>query len=298
MIPPERLRVGTAGWSYADWEGPVYPRPRPRGTAFHPLEFLASYFDCVELNSSFYAQPDPVHASRWAGLVHDRPRFRFLAKLLQAFTHGEPLDAASFERERAAYLRGLEPLGERLAAVLVQFPHSFRDSGAARARLARIAESIDLAPLVLEVRHTSWFTQEATAWLARTGYCRAAIDLPHAADHPPADAATVGPIGYLRLHGRNADTWFDGRAGRDQRYDYLYDRDEIDGLVQRARRIAGESDETYVVTNNHFSGKAVANAFDIVHGLSGEDLDMPAQLVERFPHLADFAKPASQGTLF
>ena len=35
------IRVGPAGWSYADWEGPVYPREKPKG--FHPLAFLARY---------------------------------------------------------------------------------------------------------------------------------------------------------------------------------------------------------------------------------------------------------------
>jgi uncharacterized protein YecE (DUF72 family) len=45
------IRVGPAGWSYPDWEGRVYPRPRPAG--FHPLAFIARYVDCVEVNSSF-----------------------------------------------------------------------------------------------------------------------------------------------------------------------------------------------------------------------------------------------------
>jgi len=43
------IRVGTAGWSYADWEGVVYPKPRPRD--FHPLDVLLHSFQCVELNS-------------------------------------------------------------------------------------------------------------------------------------------------------------------------------------------------------------------------------------------------------
>ena len=30
------IRVGPAGWSYADWEGAVYPRRKPAG--FHPLQ--------------------------------------------------------------------------------------------------------------------------------------------------------------------------------------------------------------------------------------------------------------------
>ena len=61
------IRVGPAGWSYADWEGRVYPRTKPPG--FHPLAHLARFFDLVELNSSFYATPNAEHARNWVRLV-------------------------------------------------------------------------------------------------------------------------------------------------------------------------------------------------------------------------------------
>ena len=63
------IRVGTAGWSYADWEGRVYPRSKSPG--FHALAFLARFVDCVEINSSFYATPDPRHAQDWVRRVTD-----------------------------------------------------------------------------------------------------------------------------------------------------------------------------------------------------------------------------------
>ena len=61
-----RSRTGTsggaAGWSYADWEGVVYPRKKPRG--FHALAYLAEHFDLVEINSSFYSVPRDGSAGR------------------------------------------------------------------------------------------------------------------------------------------------------------------------------------------------------------------------------------------
>jgi hypothetical protein len=37
------IRVGPAGWRYKDWEGVVYPKPKPRG--FDELVYLPRYFD-------------------------------------------------------------------------------------------------------------------------------------------------------------------------------------------------------------------------------------------------------------
>ena len=51
------VRVGTLGWSYEDWVGRFYPQKRPRG--FDELAYLARFFDCVEVNSSFYRPPSP-----------------------------------------------------------------------------------------------------------------------------------------------------------------------------------------------------------------------------------------------
>ena len=41
-----RISVGPAGWSYADWEGIVYPRHKTRG--FHEAAYLAQFFDTIE----------------------------------------------------------------------------------------------------------------------------------------------------------------------------------------------------------------------------------------------------------
>lgn len=288
------VRVGPAGWSYRDWAGVVYER----GDRRHPLRVLAQSFDCVEINSSFYATPERGAAERWSELVRDSERFRFVAKLNQIFTHGPPLSLEELGRERDAFLRSLAPLGDRLAGILVQFPVAFRAGAPSFDRLEALAEAFTGTPLVLEVRHRSWSLPDPLARIERAGFSLAAIDLPAAADHLPEDAPTPGPIGYLRLHGRNAASWFDRAAGRDQRYDYLYGPDEIEGIVERARRLAGEKDATYVVTNNHFSGKAVANAIDILHALTGASIDAPPGLVRRYPHLAPITRVRGQRSLF
>lgn len=292
------IRVGPAGWSYADWEGRVTPRKKPRG--FHALAHLAKYVTCVEVNSSFYALPSERNANRWAELVRSHPTFRFTAKLFQGFTHGAILRGAERRAAVDAYMRGVEPLAKagRLWALLAQFPVSFRHGPASVRRLEGIAADFAAHPLIVEVRHASWFDARGLATIERLGMSLATIDLPAAADHPPADVPQVGAQGYLRLHGRNAAAWFDPRAGRDQRYDYLYGADEVAELAQVARRLASGTDETAVITNNHFSGKAVANALELLAALEGRPPLAPIELIEAFPHLRDSVRIDGQATLF
>lgn len=294
------IRVGPAGWSYADWEGRVYPRHKPRG--FHPLRFLAPFVDCVEINSSFYAVPRPRHARHWAELVEDYGNFRLTAKLLQAFTHSpEPADPAEWETQAATWRTGIEPLvrARRLAAVLVQFPVSFQNGPTEVRRLGRIRALLDGLPLVLEVRHTSWFTPPALAEVRGLGYSLAHVDLPAAWNHPPTRHRPTGPIGYLRLHGRNQTQWFRRGAGRDDRYDYLYTPPEIGELAGRARSIAKETEDTYVITNNHFEGQALANSLELRWLLNDrQPVPAPRELVEAFPHLGPLVRIEGQGDLF
>ena len=80
------LRVGCPGWSYKDWNGIVYP-PSLKKTQ-HPVEYLAQYFDLIEINTSFYGHIKPELGLTWcrkASAVN--PNFKFTAKLHKAFTH-------------------------------------------------------------------------------------------------------------------------------------------------------------------------------------------------------------------
>lgn len=290
------IRVGPAGWSYADWEGVVYPRQKPK--SFHPLAYLARFVDAIEINSSFYGIPRSEHAQRWVALVAHDPQFRFIAKLHQDFTHGTTaLDA--LQREVGEFRAGIDPLlrSGKLAALLAQFPIGFRFEALAVQRLEGLRASFADLPLVLELRHRSWFEPGPLKLVESLGCSLAAIDLPAAHDHPPAEHPTPGPLGYLRLHGRNAAQWFGG-GGRDQRYDYLYTSAEVEELGARARRLAGAHDQTFVITNNHFEGKAVANALELLAALRGKAVPAPQSLVARYPRLGAVALPEAQRELF
>ena len=77
-----KIFIGPAGWSYADWVGPVYPP----GRKVDGLLTIARYFNCVELNSSLYRVPSPLLVRRWADKLEGTRDFKFTVKVWQRFT--------------------------------------------------------------------------------------------------------------------------------------------------------------------------------------------------------------------
>ena len=102
------------------------------------------------------------------------------------------------------------------------------------------------------------------------------VEYRSAADRPlarPTEHVT-SPVGYVRLHGRNYDQWFDADTGAD-RYNYLYSETELAGWKDKIVRIAGKAEVTYVVTNNHFEGKAGVNALQLKNMITGQRVKAP-----------------------
>ena len=98
----------------------------------------------------------------------------------------------------------------------------------------------------------------------------------------PLTAHAFGPVGYLRLHGRNAETWFDQDAGRDARYDYLYNNEELDEIQAALEEIAERVERMFVIANNHYRGQAVATGLQILNRLTGEDVGAPGRVAELY----------------
>jgi uncharacterized protein YecE (DUF72 family) len=278
------VRIGPAGWDYKDWAGIVYPKPAPRG--FDPLAWLARSFDTVEVNSTFY-RPLPAEPARaWLARVEPFPRFRFTAKLWRRFTHERDAYAAADVALARAAPDALHAAG-RLGALLLQFPWSFRRDPAAEEWLRDLFGAFDGLPLVLEVRHESWNAPEVLVELAARGVGFVNVDQPLFARSIAPSARATSRVGYVRVHGRNYKDWFRKGAGRDARYDYLYRADELEPWAERVKEIerAPGCEDVYVVTNNHFQGKAVANAAMLQSMVEGRRVAAPAPLVARYAEL-------------
>lgn len=259
--------------------------------SLHPLEYLSEYFDTVEVNSSFYYPPNPKNCAAWVRKVARNPRFMFTFKLWERFTHRReswPTDA-----EIAQYRDGIAPsvAAAKLGAVLVQFPWSFKRDPENRVWLARVLDTFAEYPLALEIRHASWNMPEVFQELAkrRVAFCN--IDQPLFRHSLGATDAVTARVGYVRLHGRNAQDWFRESAGRDDRYNYLYPRHELAAWLRIIERMRERAEEIYVVTNNHFRGQAVVNALELMHGLGMRVQQIPESLLAAYPRLADMSNP-------
>jgi uncharacterized protein YecE (DUF72 family) len=268
-----RIRVGPAGWSYTDWEGTVYP---PHRGKFDQLAYLASFFDTIEINSPFYRIPPPTHAKSWVRRVAENPDFQFTTKVFRGFTHEKaelaPADVTAFRNY-------LDPLmdANKLGAVLLQFPWSFRNEPESRVKLVDLFEAFGDYPLALEVRHATFQSDEFFDFLREHDVSWVNLDQPLFSDSVKPSDVVTGPVAYARLHGRNYEKWF-AHAESWERYNYLYSKEELAPWTDRIRKMAKEKD-TFVVTNNHFRGQAIVNAGELKQEL-GQDATLPPQLAE------------------
>lgn len=270
------IRIGPAGWSYKDWEGTVYP---PHGSRFDPLQYLAGYFDTVEVNSSFYRIPPPSHSKSWCRRVAFNRDFAFTTKLYRGFTHERDAPDADV----AAFRNYLDPFAEAgcLGAVLIQFPWSFKESGETEKRLEVLFTQFAAYPKALEVRHGTFQNDAFLRFLRERDVAFVNIDQPLFSDSVKPSASVTSPIGYVRLHGRNYKKWF-AHDESWERYDYLYSKEELEPWVERVEAMAGEAQEVFVITNNHFRGQAIANAVDMA-GALGMNVKVPPTIKESFP---------------
>jgi uncharacterized protein YecE (DUF72 family) len=285
------VRFGPAGWAYPDWKTVVYPAPAPRG--FDPLAYLARYFSTVEVDSTFYGPARARVAEGWAErALQENPRFRFSAKLWRRFTHERDLAFTAAEVEAtAAAFRALLGKGV-LGAVVVQFPWSFRNEEKNREWLRQVLHAFAEFPLVVEVRHLSWNVADFFAGLVERGVGFVNVDQPLFKNSMKPGARATAAVGYVRIHGRNFRDWFRAAAGRDERYDYLYTAEELRPWAERIRTIAESTTDLYAVTNNHFLGKAPANALMLESMFEGQKVRAPPRLFERYEEaLAPFAEP-------
>jgi uncharacterized protein YecE (DUF72 family) len=180
-----------------------------------------------------------------------------------------------------------------LGALLIQFPVSFKNTSLNREYLEQLLRQFIEYPRVVEVRHESWDNPETVAEFTRhnVGFCN--IDQPLLGRSlAPTEHVTSG-VGYVRLHGRNYEHWFDSGSdgdNRDDRYNYLYEPAELEKWKQKIEIIARRAESTYVIANNHFQAKAAVNALELRHLLDGKRVRAPETLVKHYPELKEMVE--------
>jgi uncharacterized protein YecE (DUF72 family) len=247
---PGPIRVGTSGYSFSDWVGSFYP---PGTRAGEMLDYYQRHFNTVEVNATYYRLPPPATLRRMA--ERTAPDFRFMVKLPGSLTHQRDGDA----RAARDYGEVIQPLLDagKYAGALAQFPFSFRRSPQNEDYLRWLKEALPGHPVFVEFRHASWDGPDLEDYVRALGCGFCSVDEPALAGLFPRRAVAVGPVAYVRFHGRNAGQWWSGGA---QRYDYLYSRPELEPWAELVRDLATRAEQTYVFFNNCHAGQAVINA--------------------------------------
>lgn len=257
--------IGTAGFSYQDWKGAFYPEDQDKK---HMLEYYSSRFPVVEVNSTWHALPSPKSILSMARRT--TPEFQFIIKAYKGLTHVYKDNQEEFERFRGV-LRPMEDHG-KLACVLAQFPWGFKNTEANRDYLHFLRERLPSQEVVVEFRNEDWITDETMDLLRglSMGFC--CVDEPRLKGLVKPHVILTGDIGYVRFHGRNYETWWDRKRQSWERYDYLYNEEELSEWVPGLLQLDEQAERTYAIFNNHYRGKAPRNAVMLAGLLPSEKI--------------------------
>jgi len=281
--------IGMGGWTLPAFEGTFYPSKTGKG--FRKLEYFSQFFDMVEVNATFYTLAlGPQQVRRWLTDVSGNPGFMFTAKLFQDFTHKR----TAGEHEAKIVHEMLEPLmsSNKLAGLVLQFPHSFSCTEENRKYLARLSAMFRSFVLFLEVRHDSWNKPDIFRFLQDLELHLINVDLPAIKHHMPLTNEAWNGLAYLRLMGRNAASW--DRGGVQQRYNYSYTSEELQDFVKRIESLGGIAQKTFVVFHNDPNAHSAVNGFQLKHLVNPKQpIKAPEQLLKSFPVLQSFATPAN-----
>jgi uncharacterized protein YecE (DUF72 family) len=289
------IRIGTTSWGEESLvrSGRFYPEDARTPEA--RLRFFAQRFPITEVDTSFYAIPDPDVVERWAQWTP--AEFVFDMKAFRLFTgHRTPMkmlppevrpalealgkdnlyyadvrDACSdvLDELWSRFRASIDPLARagKLGVVLLQLaPWYVRRTDA----LQHIEECVDRLSghrVALEVRNKSWFSPhgaaQALAFERDLGLAHVVVDEPQgfASSVPRVWAVTSPEVAVVRLHGRNRAMWHGNQArSAAERFDYLYSDEELAAFVDPVLDLARRARDVHVLFNNCHDDNAQRNA--------------------------------------
>jgi uncharacterized protein YecE (DUF72 family) len=280
----------------ASWTDPTLLRsgwyPDAATDAEGRLQYYASQFPLVEVDSTYYSMPSERNAVLWVERTPDQFTFDF--KAFRLFTqHGTPVKdlpkpirealPESLKDKTQIYLkdlpqelvdetwdmfrRALMPVHSagKLGAVFLQFPPWFH---AGQDHLSYIASAKEHLPdyrLAVEFRQAGWMDERhrdrTLNFLREHDIAYTSVDEPQGtrSSIPPVAAAT-SDLAVVRFHGRRQDTWEKRGVGVEERFKYLYTEGELEEWVPKIDNLARETREVHVLMNNCYADYGVRNA--------------------------------------
>jgi uncharacterized protein YecE (DUF72 family) len=280
-----RIVVGTSSWADPGFVAEWYPKGM---AARERLGWYAERFEMVELNSSFYAVPEPGTVARWTEVTP--PGFTFHLKLHRLLSRhsaeAESLppdlrgDADVDNRGKVrldpklevgladAFLESVKPLEEagKMGSFLLQLSPAFSPKRHDLEELRPLVERLAPHVVAIELRNRNWVdgerTEQTLEAVSGLGAAWVGVDAPRA-DHftimPPVDAVTDERMAFLRAHGRNAEGYLKGRSVA-ERFGWEYSDTELEEIAGRATELAERAEIVNVAFNNNRGADAPTSA--------------------------------------
>jgi uncharacterized protein YecE (DUF72 family) len=242
------ILLGTSGWHYKDWVGPVYKEKEKS-----MLSAYSKIFNTVEIDSTFYRYPSKGTVIGW--LKYTRPDFVFTAKIPRLITHEKQLDLEQgVEEDLNTFCELMRPLllNGKLGCLLIQLPpkFGFDNFQHVKAFFKTLPSEFDFA---VEFRDITWMRDETWRLLSKYRVAYTIVDEPLL----PPEVKVTSKIAYFRWHGRGGKPW----------YNYRYKIGELKPWIPRVKEVAGKVDRVFGYFNNHYHGYAVENCLQVLEML-------------------------------
>jgi uncharacterized protein YecE (DUF72 family) len=296
------IRVGTCSWTDPTLLSSRRFYPDSARSAEARLQYYASQFNIVEVDSSYYAMPNERNSYLWAERTPDDFVFDF--KAFRIFTqHPTPVNSlpknvrdelnSELQRKGNLYYRDLPPeltdgLWQRfessllpvdtvgkLGIVLFQFPPWFYPGSQQLDYIEMCRNKLPQYRVAVEFRNNVWLSEKNQGttldFLRRNDLPFVCVDEPQGfKSSVPPMAEITSDIGLVRFHGRNTQTWEKRGIGPAERFNYLYTEEELRPWAGKIRELASQASEMHVLFNNCYQDKAVVNARQICFMLGSE----------------------------
>ena len=247
-----RISVGIGSWTDKEYKGVLFPKGLPDNQR---LTTYATWFDHVELNSSYHRIPSRAFVENW---VNQTPEgFLFDFKLPKEISF-DPEGTARAGTLVSLLLRAAQRFIDagKLGAFFLVLPPSFGPKKRRLEELDGLMGKLQPHLFAVELRHSGWVADEQRertldfyrsrklVWIA--------VDMPRIEGStvmPPIDEVTNSRLAYLRLHGRRQD-WLTLKDN-DEKHTYEYSVEELQEIAGRVKAMAKKAEAVHVVANNH-----------------------------------------------
>ena len=176
---------------------PKYMFPEEHQTSSR-LQYYSTFFNSIEVNSTFYKLPRKTTMNRWNSSVSDH--FKFTFKFWKQATHNkgllfDPVDIAEF-------LTIVNNIGSKKGCILLQFPPSIKIQSLDQlARLLSQVRQLDMDrswDIAIEFRDDSWYEEEI---YTLTNFYKATIVIHDKAGRSSPFTIPFLDTVYVRFHG-------------------------------------------------------------------------------------------------